>query len=118
MDKVREYLEAGKRLEGAATYGPWLDHNWDNMERPHVVAECLFVNGDHCHGQADIPKTREDATFVADARTRLPRYRRAIEEARIEADVIIHEDYDAGATDAAYRILDAMKSVLLGEESA
>lgn len=70
---AQKYLETGKRLEDAATPGPWTisedSDEWGDLYRV---------------GPVQVPYNREErgvnADFVSDARERLPRYRCAIEE--------------------------------------
>lgn len=75
-------LEHLKSLCEKATKGPWQDHNWDPMERPHVVADALG-GGSHCRGQADIPATAHDAAFIAASRTAVPELIREVERLRV-----------------------------------
>lgn len=56
----------------AATDGPWEDHNWDKMERPHVVAHKLWNGVDHCNGHFDVPCTFENTSFIAHSRQDIP----------------------------------------------
>lgn len=61
-----------KRRAEAATEGPWEEHNWDVMEKPHVVAPSEHDGKKHCDGHFDVPLTPEDADFIAHSREDIP----------------------------------------------
>lgn len=58
-------LDAIEAKAKAATPGKWEDHNWDVMERPHVVAHALWNGKDHCNGHFDVPCTAENTAYIA-----------------------------------------------------
>lgn len=64
-------LNAIEVRANAATPGPWRACTWDPMERPHVTV--VAPDEAICHGRLDLPRTPEDARFIAHARTDVPR---------------------------------------------
>ena len=64
QDRIKEIAERAEN----ATKGKWEDHNWDVMERPHVVAHSLWNGKDTCNGHFDVPCTPENASFIANAK--------------------------------------------------
>jgi len=127
-DTVRDYLEAGKRLEDGGNVGQWSARNSTSGAPPHVVAlatidgrrHTAFVAVCNCAGQPNA----ENASFIADARERLPRYRRAI-EAALELQqkrAILHATGESGyAKGYLHALADleiALERALMGEEKA
>lgn len=66
-------LEDIRKLCDEATPGPWEHHNWDKMEAPHVVAPTLWDGKSSCDGSFDVPRTYENAAFIAASRTLMPK---------------------------------------------
>ncbi len=80
MSKLDKYLKEVKQRCEAATEGPWEDHNWDVMEKPHVVARTLWDGKSHCDGSFDIPCTKGNAAFVAHARQDVEALRNMVQQ--------------------------------------
>jgi hypothetical protein len=89
-----------RELEARATPGPWEDHNWDPMERPHVVASCMIAEGDTCRGQADMPRTSDDAALIAlfrnNARTLLDKLETLLRVAEAARELVRLKGYTLG----------------------
>lgn len=58
-------LKELRELAVKAMPGPWEHHNWDVMERPHIVAHSLWNGKDHCNGHFDIPCTTHNTEYIA-----------------------------------------------------
>ena len=77
----KTYLDECLERASKATEGPWEDHNWDMMERPHVVAHSLWNGKDSCNGHFDVPCTPENTEFIAHARTDVPELAKRLKKA-------------------------------------
>lgn len=141
MDKVREYLEAGKRLEGAATPGPWYANSGEEgyeLTCGYDAATAApfsefapmpsFVPNDDPIGYSEEQRARivDAERFIADARERLPRYRRAI-EALLKMHGYPRQNPDGspyyegkvdGYAEATRDLRDTIAAALLGDEKA
>ncbi len=75
-------LKKLRQIGDKATEGPWEHHNYDVMEKPHVVAPKLWDGKSHCDGSFDIPCTYENAEFIAEARNNWTKMLDALESAK------------------------------------
>lgn len=76
---TKEILKAIRNRCSEVSEGPWEDHNWDVMERPHVVAPKLWDGKSSCNGSFDLPCTPGNAAFIAHSREDLPKLLDALE---------------------------------------
>lgn len=65
MNPLTQLLDEIDATARAATPGPWEHHNWDPMERPHVVAHSLWNGKDSCNGHFDVPCTPGNTAHIA-----------------------------------------------------
>lgn len=96
QERIKKIAE---RVE-KATPGEWEEHNWDVMERPHVVAHSLWNGKDTCNGHFDVPCTPENTSFIAHAKQDLPFLLSHIK--RIEADLAIARESLEWYSDGLY----------------
>ena len=93
-------LKKLRQIGDKATEGPWEHHNYDVMEKPHVVAPKLWDGKSHCDGSFDIPCTYENAEFIAEARNNWTKMLDALEEAKrliqsmADADDVFEDDME------------------------
>ena len=79
MSEILKKLDFIRLRTRAATSGPWRSCAWDIMEKPHVHKD--FEGESVCRVTHDLPITKEDAVFIAYARTDMDRFERALRTA-------------------------------------
>lgn len=85
---VKRYLEEGKGLEEYATFGPWgvVEGDYRHSAISPKV-ECYSIDAPCeqegiqivCVSPSNDPQDKYTFSFIADARQRLPKYRKALE---------------------------------------
>ena len=83
MTPISEYLTEQKRLAEAATEGPWKRDWYAGVKDPKSRLMTAYEGRNHCLGEY---LTEEDATFIAAARSSVPKL-----IAAVEAVMAVHE---------------------------
>ena len=80
MSDIQEWLDKGHALANQATQGPWeadgceVTQHWSRPEPWQTIVDTEVSCMDFCYGgSAKGVERDEDAEFIADARTRLPK---------------------------------------------
>ena len=80
MTDIQAWIDKGKTLASQATEGPWqtdgceVTQHWSRPEPWQTIVDTEVSCMDYCYGgSAKGVERDEDAGFIADARTRLPR---------------------------------------------
>ena len=97
MTDIQTWLDQGKTLADQATEGPWeadgreITQHWSRPEPWQTIVGTEVAYMDYCYGgSAGGVESDEDASFIADSRTRLPQALNAL-----QAVLEVHAPIDA-----------------------